>query len=328
MLKKFFKKIYNRLVINPHYGEIGIGLIGIGGWGRKNALEIMRSNEYNVIGIYDVNKALSEQFGKEFNITVFNSYESLLNRIDIEAVAITVPNNYHSEYIYKACEKHKHVFIEKPLTSDPESCKILGNLCDQKDLILFVGHQIRREPVFLEIKKILNKNEIGMPIHVQGINTIKRTTPNDWRNDRSACPGGSMEQLGIHLIDLLIYLFGKPVKKCGWQKNIPYNGKADWAMISMLFNNDISACISTSFSTINHFELKIFCENGKIIADRSKLMIITNNKRKIYKPSGISGSRAQFHEFAQCIRTGARPQTDWKVAAEVMEISSSIFKNV
>ena len=114
MLKKFFKKIYNRLVINPHYGEIGIGLIGIGGWGRKNALEIMRSNEYNVIGIYDVNKALSEQFGKEFNITVFNSYESLLNRIDIEAVAITVPNNYHSEYIYKHVKNINMFYRETP----------------------------------------------------------------------------------------------------------------------------------------------------------------------------------------------------------------------
>jgi len=326
-IKILYQALYNRCTLKANCDGIGIGLIGIGGWGITNAENIMRSRRFNVNGVYDIHTESACKFADRFKTKFYRSIDELLDAREIHAVCISVPNHFHAGIIVAAADAQKHVFIEKPLASDPDICRALSRYCAEKHVILTVGHQMRREPVIREIKQIIAHGTLGLPLFAQGVYTLDRRLRDDWRCDASACPGGSMEQLGVHLIDVLIYLFGYPTEASGWAENIARHLKVpDWGNVSLSFNNGMHATISTSFSSPAHFRMEIFFDNGHLATD-GKILWITRGtiKTKVIKPKGICGGVAQFIEFADCIEGGNEPQTGGAVAAIVMDVVSSII---
>lgn len=190
-----------------------------------------------------------------------------------------------------------------------------------------VGHQVHLEPIFSEIKRILESGVLGVPLYAQSVYTLDRRFRNDWRQDADACPGGSMEQLGVHLIDVLLYLFGQPIDSHGWAENIPrVSDVPDWGFVSLAFNHGFHATISTSFSSPNHMHLEVFFDGGHLATDGKALRISRagSKERKII-PKGLAGGVAQFIEFADCIEYGKEPEIGATQAAAVMDIVRSIY---
>jgi predicted dehydrogenase len=136
-----------------------------------------------------------------------------------------------------------------------------------------------------------------------------------------------MEQLGVHLIDVLISLFGLPQEMHGWSENIPCLSDApDWGHVSLSFDHGIHAAISTSFSAPKHLRMEFFFDRGHLATDGQTLWITHGNlKSKTIKPKGIRGGVAQFVEFADCIEHDQEPETSAVAAAAVMDAVSSIY---
>jgi predicted dehydrogenase len=137
-----------------------------------------------------------------------------------------------------------------------------------------------------------------------------------------------MEQLGVHLIDVLIYLFDFPRNTQGWAENVMQCSDApDWAYTSMLFEEGLRASVSTSFSAPKYMRLEIFFDEGRLATDGHVLWISRDglNVEKV-KPKGLDGSVAQFTEFADCIEYGQRPETDASVAVSVMEAVRAVYR--
>jgi len=327
-LRQMIQSGYNRFALKANGGAIGLGLIGIGGWGASNAVHIMRSKRFNIVGVYDIRTKIASRFANRFKTKCYNRIDDLLNDPAIQAVCITVPNHFHMELVKAAADSQKHIFIEKPLASKADACRELGAYCKDKKIILQVGHQMRRYPAFREIKRILVSSELGRPFFVQGALILARRTRNDWRSDGEACPGGSMEQLGVHFIDVLIYLFGLPLDTHGWAKNIPaHSNEPDLGYVSLSFESDIYAVISTSFSSPSHMRLDFFFDAGHLATDGQTLWINRPNApAKAFKPKGIPGEIAQFGTFADCIEQTLKPETGADEAAAVMDVVRSIFK--
>lgn len=322
-----FRAVYNRFTLKANRGPIGIGLIGVGGWGATNAANIMRCRRFNISGVYDKRTQSAYRFANRFSTKCFERMDELLDDSNIQAIAATVPNQFHADVVKAVADARKHIFIEKPLASYPEICRELGQYCQKKGVILQVGHQMRREPVFCELKRILKGGVLGQPLYAQALYTLDRRSRNDWRQDVDACPGGSMEQLGVHFIDVLIYLFGLPAETQGWAENIPrISGAPDWGCVSLSFDHNVHAVISTSFSSPSHMRLEVFFDGGHLTTDGHTLWISRagSNQRKI-KPKGLAGGVAQFIEFADCIERGKEPETGAIQASAVMDVVRSIY---
>jgi predicted dehydrogenase len=324
---QIIQALYNRLTLRAHCGSINIGLIGVGGWGASNAANIMRSRRFNICGVYDKQVESAKGFANRIKTRCHPKLDDILNDPTIQAVAITVPNQFHAELVKAAADAGKHIFIEKPLASEPEVCRELGQYCLEKEVILQVGHQMHREPIFCEIKRILESGILGTPLYAQAVYALDRRNRDDWRQNAEACPGGSMEQLGVHIIDVLINLFGAPQATQGWSENIPRTSiLPDWGCVSLSFAHNIHASISTSFSSPSHMRLEIFCESGHLATDGKTLWSSRSGAslRKV-KPRGLAGGVAQFVEFADCIERGAKPETGACQAAIIMEVVSSVY---
>lgn len=127
-----FRSISNRLTLKANRGPIGVGLIGVGGWGGTNAVNIMRSRRFNVSCAYDKRAQTASRFAKRFGIKDFERMDSLLCDADIQAIVATVPNHFHAEVVKAAADAGKHIFIDKPLASCPNICRELGLYCKKR----------------------------------------------------------------------------------------------------------------------------------------------------------------------------------------------------
>ncbi|MBB5348080.1 Gfo/Idh/MocA family oxidoreductase [Desulfoprunum benzoelyticum] len=325
--KRLAQSLYNRFKLKANRGPIGVGLIGIGGWGASNAVNIMRSNRFTIHGVYDIQEKTARKFASRYKTKCYNRIVDLLAEPAIQAVCITVPNPYHKELVLAVADAGKHILIEKPLASDPSDCRELGQYCNDKQVILQVGHQMRRDPVFREIKRIVETGMLGRPLFTQGVYTLDRRSRHDWRRDVKSCPGGSMEQLGVHLLDVLAYLLGSPLASQGWVRNIPTRlDNSDWDTVALIFPGEVRATVCTSFSSPEHILLEIFFEEGRLATDGKVLSIVhKEGRRKTYRPRGTSGSMTQFIEFADCIEKGKRPETGSAEAEVVMTVVQSML---
>lgn len=322
------KAAYNRLSLKANRGPTGIGLIGIGGWGSANAANLMRSRRFNIVGIFDQRTQPAERFAGRFGTKCYGRIEEMLEDPAVQAVIATIPNQFHADVVKAAADAGKHIFMEKPLAVYPETCRELGAYCRERGLILQVGHQMRREPVFREIKRIVEGGSLGRALNAQAVYTLDRRARDDWRRDAASCPGGSMEQLGAHIIDVLIYLFGAPLDKESWAENIPtVSDGLDWGCVMMTFKNDIHAAVSTSFSSPDYMRFEIDFDEGRLITDGKTIRIErTGSAPGTVKPRGRAGSVDQFIEFADCIENGWEPETGADQAARVMDVVDTISR--
>ncbi len=317
---------YNRLTLKADRGPTGIGLIGVGGWGSTNAANIMRSRRFNIIGVFDQRSQAAERFAGRYGTNRYDRIEEMLEDPDIRAIAATIPNQFHAEVVRAAADSGKHIFMEKPLAVYAEVCRELGAYCGTRGVILQVGHQMRREPVFREIKRIVEGGSLGRPLNAQAVYTLDRRARDDWRRDAGSCPGGSMEQLGAHIIDVLIYLFGPPLDTESWSENIPaVSSGLEWGCVMMTFQNDIHAAVSTSFSSPKYLRIEIQFDDGKLTSDGKIVRIERKGSRpESVSPRGRAGSVDQFIEFADCIERGKDPETGAAQAAMVMDVVGAI----
>jgi len=126
-----------------------VGLVGVGHFG-KNHIRCHKIGKFELVGFFDINKELSDNIEKEFEIKQFESLEALMAEVDV--IDVVVPTSSHFDVASTALKAGKHVFIEKPVTSTREEALELKKLADERNLKIQVGHVERFNPAFCAIK--------------------------------------------------------------------------------------------------------------------------------------------------------------------------------
>lgn len=151
--------------------------------------------------------------------------EALLNSSDVDIVVVAVPPAVQPALIEAALESGKHVFAEKPLTPSVEECSRLVTLAERKGLCHGIDFCLRRARASALVKRAIAEGRIGAPWRVvvtwhRGHRAEKDLEWN-WKCD-AALGGGVMNALGVHILDLLIWLFDDVSRGCGVKQiNVP-----------------------------------------------------------------------------------------------------------
>lgn len=148
---------------------------------------------------------------KIYGADIVSSFNDILSDKEIELVVITLPNNLHFEAAKEALEAGKHVILEKPFTITSAEGERLVKLAEDKNLILSVYHNRRLDGDFLTVRKIISGNTLGKLAEYESHfdrfrNFIKEGA---WRESGGE-GSGILYDLGSHLIDQALVLFGKP----------------------------------------------------------------------------------------------------------------------
>ncbi|HOF87676.1 MAG TPA: Gfo/Idh/MocA family oxidoreductase [Armatimonadota bacterium] len=325
MLGKLAAALERRCLLKADHDGPGVALVGIGGWGAANARALLRSRRFRLHGAYDISAPAAAQFAARYGVQAYASYAAVLADARVQAVVLTVPNPLHAEMVEQAARAGKHVFVEKPLASTPALCRELAALCRVQGVILQVGHQVRREPALCALAAQLASGQWGVPLSVYGIRTLRRP-PQGWRADPAACPGGSMEQLGLHMIDAMVALFGAPAVVDTWRRNIPYTAEGpEWGHATLAFPGDVLGVIASSFTAPARSHFCVTCTGGMLWTDDFRTLWGRDARRCQKLPvTGPRGDVAQFLAFAACLTEGGTPAVGGEEAATVMEVVTAV----
>lgn len=182
------------------------------------------------------------------NIKSFSSIDELLDDKNIELVVVNTPNNTHFEYIKQVLKSGKHVLTEKPATTNAEEFIEILELAKKVNRKIFVYHNRRWSSDFMATKSVIESGKLGdiVEVHLRfdryrptiGAKTFKETP---------IPSSGIWYDLGSHLIDQAISVFGKPIHNNGYKNNYRDNSQVDdFAFMHIEFSNKINVFITTS----------------------------------------------------------------------------------
>lgn len=144
------------------------------------------------------------------DVLVVATPEEAIQHPDVDLVVIASPNATHAPLATLALNSGKHVVVDKPFTLDMQEARDLIALADEKQLLLSVFHNRRWDSDFLGIKQIIEQGTVGKVKHLEShIDRFRPEVRVRWREQN--VPGsGLWFDLGPHLIDQTLQLFGLP----------------------------------------------------------------------------------------------------------------------
>ncbi|MCV9385499.1 Gfo/Idh/MocA family protein [Reichenbachiella ulvae] len=154
----------------------------------------------------------------------YGDADELIADKEVDAVYIATPPDSHEYYALKVAAAGKPCCIEKPMAPDYASCERIVQAFAEKQLPLFTAYYRRTLPRFVQVKKWIDKGEIGELRHVRwhystGPNKKDLKGLPNWRTEAEIAPGGYFDDLASHGLDLFNYLLGDIVDVQGISLN-------------------------------------------------------------------------------------------------------------
>jgi scyllo-inositol 2-dehydrogenase (NADP+) len=142
---------------------------------------------------------------------IYQSIQEVLQTPSIELVIVNLPNAFHYSVASAVLKAGKHVVLEKPFTITEAEGERLIHEAESADRMLTVFQNRRWDGDFLTVKKVIDENRLGRVVEFEAHYDRFRNyvQENTWKEEQG--PGsGILYNLGSHMIDQALSLFGKP----------------------------------------------------------------------------------------------------------------------
>jgi scyllo-inositol 2-dehydrogenase (NADP+) len=190
--------------------NLNVALIGFGLSGRYFHAPFLKTTDgFTISQVMTRNAQSVHEF--DADIEVVTDCDAIFENKDIDVVFVCSPNDTHFEYAQKALEAGKHVVIEKPFANSVLEAEKLIEIANRSELVLTAYQSRRWDADFLTIQNLLNQGVLG---HINEFEArFDRFRPEvlhgTWKEIPKAGAGG-FYNLGSHLIDQALVLFGNP----------------------------------------------------------------------------------------------------------------------
>jgi predicted dehydrogenase len=147
-------------------------------------------------------------------IISYDQTNELLNDQEIGLIIINTPNNTHFTLAKQALEAGKHVLIEKPIAATTAEVKELYDLGRQVKKLVMVYQNRRWDSDFLSVKQVIESGRLGelIEVHFRFDRYKTALSPKQFKEQKNSAPNGLVYDLGPHLVDQAISLFGRPLR--------------------------------------------------------------------------------------------------------------------
>jgi len=153
----------------------------------------------------------SERAGADFpDAKIVADVDALIALDDIACIVIATPNDTHFELARRALTAGKHVVVDKPVTLSGVDAAALAELATQRGLLFAPFHNRRWDGDFMSLRALIGTGRLGRVTHYEShFDRFRPLIPCRWREE-AAHGGGLLFDLGPHLIDQALALFGAP----------------------------------------------------------------------------------------------------------------------
>lgn len=164
---------------------------------------------FELCAVWERSKNLAQE--KYPNIITYRTYEELLADVSIELVVVNTPNYTHFDLAKKALQAGKHVIVEKPFTITVAEGVELIELAKDKNKLISVYQNRRFDSDYLTIKNVLDKKLLGDVVEAEfRFDRYSEALSYKIHKETPGAGTGNLYDLGSHLIDQALQLFGLP----------------------------------------------------------------------------------------------------------------------
>ena len=191
--------------------KIKIAIIGTGYIADYHARGLQSIPEVEIAFSVDTQLEAAEKFAARYNIKeVVTDPMSIVQREDLDAVVIGIPNKFHAPYALEFMKNGKDVFLEKPMAMNSAEGKELESAINSTNQLLMVGHMWRFDAEVNFIKKVVDSGKLGKIIKTKGYGIHENWGPSGWFTKKELAGGGALADMGVHAIDTIRYILGDP----------------------------------------------------------------------------------------------------------------------
>ncbi|MGW2385635.1 Gfo/Idh/MocA family protein [Streptomyces sp. NPDC001658] len=174
------------------------GVLGCASIACRRLLPAMcASPEVDLVVVAGRDPARAERVAGRFGAEPAPAYEQVLERADIEAVYIPLPNSLHHHWASAALQAGKHVLVEKPMAMTVEEVADLVSLAADRDLVLRENVMFPHHPRHRRVRELLDGGTIGRLRGVHAVFGIPMPPPGDIRH-RPELGGGALLDVGVY----------------------------------------------------------------------------------------------------------------------------------
>ena len=177
------------------------------------ALNILRDEGIlEVVGVADIRVDVAEETAKRHNVPAFYADpQQMLDELHPDFVAVCTPNAYHKKWTIAALKAGAHVACEKPIAVTLRDAEEMWKTAEECGKRLFPCQCMRWRNYMMQSKNLVDSGELGAP-YFSDIEFIRRIGVPTWgyfHMKEHNC-GGPFCDLGVHLIDSLLWIVGNP----------------------------------------------------------------------------------------------------------------------
>lgn len=193
--------------------QVKVGVIGAG-IGRSHVRGYKQVPQAQIVALCDADEERARQLAREHNIEVeiYGDYREMLDKAELDAVSIGLPNFLHAAVTIECLKAGKHVLCEKPLALNSKEAQKMADAAAKYARKCMVGQVSRFRADSLFFKKLVESGELGRLYYGHAVSMRKKGIPGygGWFTTKDQSGGGPLIDIGVHLLDLAWWLAGKP----------------------------------------------------------------------------------------------------------------------
>ena len=191
--------------------KLKIGIIGVGGISVSHIEAYLKNPNVELYAFCDINEARLKYMGERYHITrLYTDRHEMLALPELDAVSVCTWNNGHAPCTIDALNAGKHVLCEKPMCISVADAEAMKAAAEKNGKLLMIGF-VRRFGRDMKILRELYEQDYFGDLYYSKVQYVRRHgNPGGWFGDSSRSGGGPLIDLGVHVIDFVRYLKGKP----------------------------------------------------------------------------------------------------------------------
>jgi predicted dehydrogenase len=200
------------------------------------------------------------------NAAAFASYEEMLDKAEVEAVIICLPNALHAAAALDALARGKHIYLEKPLAMSLDEARAVIRAWQRAGVVAMMGFNYRFNKLYESVRGHIQSGKLGQALYARSVFSTARQELPLWKQSRRS-GGGVLFDLATHHFDLMRYFFGQEVREvCAEIRS--HESEDDSAFVQMRLDGGVTTQSFFSTSAVEEDSFEIYGEKGKLCVDR------------------------------------------------------------
>lgn len=312
-------------------------LVGAGDIARKRVAPALASAPGSALaGICEVRPQAAAALAAEYQVAeVYHDLDAALAGTAADAVYLATPVGLHARQALQVLEAGRHVLVEKPLGLTAAECAPLLARAAREPARAACAYYRRFYPRFAYTKAMLARGEFGrilsVDMHCQSWFAPAPDDPKAWRVVRAASGGGPLADMGSHMFDACIGLFGLPVSVYARCDNLlqPWDVEdAATILMTLADGAQVTASFQWCSRTWRH-DFEIVGADARLAwapYDAGPLLkTVGRDKESIDLPNADNVHQPLVEEFVQAIAAGRQPNPSLDEAVKATVLLDAVY---